>query len=869
MPTWLSRHRRILTGIIITIVSLLGLLALQRLASEVSYRQLRHAFRDIPSDRLGLSMALTAASYFALTWYDHIALQAVGHPLPWRKAALASFTSYTLSHNLGLSLLTGGSARFRIYRSEGVEPGLIGAVIAIASTTFWCGVTVLAGFGLLTSGGDLPLLAGSDELVRPAGALLIVLGLAPMALRLAGVTRLRIGSWQIPAPSLGQWSRLLLTAVADLATASAALFVLVPGLSSSAYPLLFTAYAVAMIIALISHVPGGVGVFEAVMLAALPANRPEVLAALLAYRAIYYLVPLFAAAILLLLHERGALQGKMAGDVAAAGRFGVEALAPLLLGSLTFVGGIMLLLSGATPALRYRAKELAQVVPMPFTEASHIAASLAGTVLLLVAQGLWRRLDGAFVLARALLLAGAVFSILKGLDYEEATVCLVIAGLLQMSRGSFNRRTALTSEPLSPQWTIAAIAAFLGSVAVGLFAYKHVEYSDALWWRFVVIDGAPRFLRATLAGGMLLLGFALLRMFRPARPTVSDAPLDEAVFDRAVAEARHSDAFLALSGDKRFLYAPEGDAFIMYGVRGGTWVALGDPVGHEDRWSALFWRLREHCYAAQAIMLFYQLSERSLPFVIDMGFRVAKYGEEALVPLAGFSLDGKGFKSLRYSVRRAGAEGAEFAMLTRAQTKAAMPELRAVSDEWLNDKQQREKGFSLGRFDPAYIARFPCAVVRREGRIVAFANVLALPNHEELSVDLMRHRSRLPYGTMDLLFVELMRWGSAHGYRGFNLGLTPLAGLPRHRLAPLLGRAGAYLFRRGERFYGFTGLRSYKAKYQPQWRPSYLAAPSEFAMLRSLVSLYGLVSRQKRPKPGRTKEKGRSPAAPPLSGIPQ
>ncbi|MBS0481828.1 MAG: bifunctional lysylphosphatidylglycerol flippase/synthetase MprF, partial [Proteobacteria bacterium] len=867
MQAWFSRNRRLVMGIVITAVCLLGLLALHRLASEVTYHQLRAAFRGIPSDRLWLSVALTVASYLALSGYDYIALQAVGHPLPWRTAALASFTSYTLSHNLGLSLLTGGSARVRIYRSEGVEPGLIGGVIAVASINFWCGVALLAGCGLVL-GDDIPgLPAGLAAMALPAGAALIVVGLLPLAARIVGVERVRIGSWQLPAPTQSQWLRLISAAVADLAAASAALFVLIPDLPSSTYPLLFTAYALAMIVALVSHVPGGVGVFEAVIMAAVPGDKSQLLAALLAYRAIYYILPLFAAALLLLLHEKRVLRGGVAGSVINAGRLGIRALAPLILGSLTFVGGLMLLLSGATPAMRHRAAALAQIVPMPFSEASHVAASVIGTVLLLVSQGLWRRLDGAFVLARSLLLAGAVFSILKGFDYEEATLCLVIAGLLQLSRSSFYRKTALTTEPLSPQWTIAAVAGFLGSAAVGLFAYKHVEYSDALWWRFVTHDGAPRFLRATLAGGALLAGFGVMRMFRPARRDAPGEPLDEARFTRALADTHHCDAFLALNGDKRFLYAPEGDAFLMFGVRGGTWIVLGDPVGPEARWSRLLWRLREKCDAAQATVLFYQLGERSLPYVIDMGFRVSKYGEEAIVPLPHFSLDGKAFKSLRYSVRRAAAEGAEFAVLSPAETRAAMTELGAVSDEWLDDKQQSEKGFSLGRFDPDYLARFPCAVIRQNGRIVAFANVLALPNRNELSVDLMRHRSDLPYGTMDLLFVELMRWGAAQGYRSFNLGLTPLAGLPRHRLAPLLGQAGSLLFRRGERFYGFAGLRGYKAKFQPVWRSSYLAAPSEMAMLRSLTSLYGLISRRKTPAtpPARAPK---SPASQPRCLVP-
>ncbi|NWM98547.1 phosphatidylglycerol lysyltransferase domain-containing protein, partial [Escherichia coli] len=92
-------------------------------------------------------------------------------------------------------------------------------------------------------------------------------------------------------------------------------------------------------------------------------------------------------------------------------------------------------------------------------------------------------------------------------------------------------------------------------------------------------------------------------------------------------------------------------------------------------------------------------------------------------------------------------------------------ELKTVSDAWLREKGHGEKAFSVGRFDPAYLARFDCALVRQQGRIVAFANIWATENREELSVDLMRHLAEMPYGTMDFLFVQLMQWGRDQGYR--------------------------------------------------------------------------------------------------------
>ena len=139
---------------------------------------------------------------------------------------------------------------------------------------------------------------------------------------------------------------------------------------------------------------------------------------------------------------------------------------------------------------------MAGIIPMPFVEASHLAASMTGAMLILLASGLYRRLDGAFLLTRLLLVAGALFSLSKGLDYEEAIILLSIAALLQWSHAAFYRRTSLTSAILTPGW-IATLGVAVGlSIWIGFIAYRHVDYQSDLWWQFGRHQDASRFLRA-------------------------------------------------------------------------------------------------------------------------------------------------------------------------------------------------------------------------------------------------------------------------------------------------------------------------------------------------------------------------------------
>lgn len=848
--TLTERQKRIATSAVVLALTALAFVALDRLTHEVRYAQVRAALHALTPVRLAIALGFTAASYLALTLYDFIALKVIRRPLPWRTAALASFTSYTLSHNLGLGLLTGGSARYRIYVAAGLDGPDVARVIALAGATFWAGVVTVGALAMMA--GTVPLDLGwtalSADTVRLIGTGVLAC-VAVVSMLVARRRRpLSVLGATIPLPRPRALAAQFATGLVDLACASAALFVLIPGAEPQAFPLFMLAWALGIVVALVSHVPGGLGVFEATVLAVLPAgDRTGVFAALIAYRVIYYLVPLALGVVLLAWHEVSRSQRivRVFGGLRAV----VADMLPLLLGAATFMAGAMLLLSGALPPVGWRIDVLGDVVPLALIETSHVAASMTGTALMLIAPGLYRRLDGAGLLARVLLLAGAVFSLGKGIDYEEAAVCLIVAALLQAGRRKFDRRTALTAQPLGAGWILAiAMAATLAGWA-GLFAFRHVSYSDALWWKFALTAEAPRYLRAMLGCAVLLLGFAARRMLAPAPPPASPLPHAEewAAIRRILGTADRTEAMLAMTGDKRFLISRAGDAFLMYQVEGATWVVMGDPVGAQESWEELLWQIRDISHRQQGRLLLYEASSAVLDIAIALGLQIVKYGEEALIDLDSFTLDTPEMRSVRKSEKVAARAGASFRIVPAAAVPVIMDELQAISDQWLASRSGREKGFSLGFFDRAYLECFDVAVVMFEGRMVAFANLWLTAGKEEASVDLMRHADEAPRGTMDFLFTNLLLWAKAQGYRQFTLGMVPLSGIEGRRLAPAWARAAALVFRHGERFYGFRGLRAYKEKFCPRWRPRYLAGPQDVAMLQALRDVARLIGRHPAP----------------------
>jgi phosphatidylglycerol lysyltransferase len=376
-----------------------------------------------------------------------------------------------------------------------------------------------------------------------------------------------------------------------------------------------------------------------------------------------------------------------------------------------------------------------------------------------------------------------------------------------------------------------------------MLAYRHVPYASELWWQFALDAHAPRMLRASLLAVLLLGTYAALRLFAPVRTpssTPSAADLERAL--PIIRASTESAAHLALLGDKSLLFSRSGNAFLMYGVTHRSWVAMGDPVGPPEEHEELVWRFMELADQAGAWAVFYEVSAAQLPIYVDAGLALSKLGEEGRVSLPDFSLEGSARAELRQAHRRAGRDGLGFRIVHAADVSALMPVLQRISDEWLAAKSTAEKGFSLGRFSEAYLRHFPMAIVEHQGAIVAFANVLESDTREELSIDLMRHGSAAPRGVMDFLFIELMLWGKAQGYRWFSLGMAPLAGLEEHRLAPAWHKVGRFVYRHGEEFYNFEGLRQYKDKFLPEWRPRYLAAPGRLALLRVLLDVTALIS---------------------------
>ena len=834
---WLAAHRKALFAVVAVLVLLLLLSAVRDVLRDVRYEEIVAAMKATTATQMMLAALATLLSFAALTGYDWAALRYAGARVPYRIIAPTAFAAYALSNTVGFGVLTGGAVRMRLYGAAGLEPTTISRAIAFGTISFGIGTGAMAAFALVAdASGVAPLLHVPSVVLRVAAAAWLVLVAAFVAACAGRTSWARSVRRVIPLPSAGLAGSQLLVSAADIVFAAAALWWLLP--PSDVSPVAFVGFfAVATLLGVVSHSPGGVGVFEAVMLVTLANDVPagQLAAALLLYRGLYFFAPLAIALVMLSAYELRAATLSPLGRAA-------RGTATLLLAAMTFLVGVMLLVSGVTPASEDATAWLAEHVPLPLIETSHFLGSVAGVGLLFIARGMLLRLNVAWWAGVAL--AGLAFlaALPKGVAVSEAAVLIVLLVALALSRKQFTHKANLLAGAFGERWLLAIAAAVLAIAGVLFFAYRDVAYAHDLWWQFEFDANAPRSLRALVGVAIVLLVLALRFLLR--RPPHALAPPSSADLehaDRIVRSQDSSASGVALLGDKHLLFSDSGRSFLMFGVRGRSWVALFDPVAPEEEAAELVWRFMDLARDSGGRPSFYQVRPQMLPLYLDAGLRLFKVGEQALVPLPAFSLKGTSRAGLRHALNRGERDGLEFRVIPPADVGPALPDLRRVSAAWLARRRAAEKGFSLGAFKDDYVARQGAAAIYQAGQMVAFATLMTTDTKGDASVDLMRYVPSAPAGTMDVLLVRLLQYFQSEGYARFDLGMAPLSGIAEHALAPHWHRLAHLLFEHGESFYNFRGVRSFKDKFSPIWEPRYLATTgiTPVAALTNVAALVG------------------------------
>jgi len=517
--------------------------------------------------------------------------------------------------------------------------------------------------------------------------------------------------------------------------------------------------------------------------------------------------------------------------------------------------GAVNLISVVTPAFRNRLALIEDTVPLEVRYGSRMTAALAGFALFLLAGSLWRRKRTGWLLTVILLVISVVAHLIKGLDYEEASLAFGLLIILLLLRPSFH---AYTDRPSLRQGLLILAAAFTFTLIYGAIGFDFLDHHFNVNFSLLAalqqtvtmftsfynpglepITGFGRYFAYSIyVVGLTTLTYALVMLIRPVLVR-QPATHDEHTQAEKIVNAYGHTALArpALFDDKSYFFSP-GGTVIAYVARGRGAMALGDPVGPPEDAAAAITGFRDLCTCNDWTPAFVSVLPDNLDSYRKAGFSILCMGQEAIVDLDIFTLEGSAYKNVRNSVTKMVRLGYRAEMHMPPLGDNILHELRAVSDEWLTMMRGGEMHFSDGWYDDDYIRHSPVmAIHAANGEITAFANLIPEYQKNEASLDLMRRQRDIENGTMELLFTSLLEWAKGQGYASFSLGLGALSGIGKSTDDPQVEKALLRLSEYFNRFINFRGLHSFKEKFNPRWEPRYLAYPGTSSLPNVLATL--------------------------------
>ena len=307
MLTWLRAVARFLTntigwnriGFLLSVAIIaVAMVVLAHMLRDLDIDQVFAAMRAVTPHRIALAGLFVAGGYFTLTFYDWFALRTIGHPeIPYYTAALSGFTSYAVGHNIGATVFTGGAVRYRIYSSRGLTAVDVAKICFIAGLTFWLGNATVLGLSVALdphAAAPITQLPGWINRLIALGILAVLfsyIGWVWSAPRSIGKN-----DWTVRLPNGPSTMLQIVIGLFDLGCCAMAMYMLLPTEPNIGYVTLLVVFVSATLLGFASHAPGGLGVFDAAMLVALwQFDKEHLVAGLLLFRVLYYLVPFVVA----------------------------------------------------------------------------------------------------------------------------------------------------------------------------------------------------------------------------------------------------------------------------------------------------------------------------------------------------------------------------------------------------------------------------------------------------------------------------------------------------------------------------------------------------------------------------------------------
>jgi len=574
------------------------------------------------------------------------------------------------------------------------------------------------------------------------------------------------------------------------------------------------------------------GVFDSIILLSFSQHiHPNIIfSSLLIYRLVYYFIPLIIGFVVYGIYEISQNRRSLALFVDFIKQAG-KRIVPVIFGIVSLFWGISSILSYISLDTELNTKWIDLVFSFHVIEYKNAMKIYIGLLFLMLAFGVYKRSNVVYYLGIAALLIEIIISPFMNYPIILTAFLCVLLFFFLPSRKYFNRRSNLINTSGSKTWFIRIFLFVINILIILIFI---IQYNSILLFDKKTLDLIVFIMLISTA----LLVINLYYLIKPAHYKGHESRNEDILLAKKIIKKSSSTiSSLSLLGDKMFIFSSNKKAFIMFGVQGRSWISMGDPVGDPDSVNELIWRFKERCDEYDGIPIFYEIKQSYLDHYIEAGLVFLKIGEEGKVKLSEFSTAGKENQGIRYSMNKLSKEGYNFEIIKKEQFENIFDELENISDLWLKYKHVKEKKFSLGYFTKGYLSNFDFAVIKKDGKIIAFCNIWETENKEELRIDLMRYKVDSPHGIMEYLLTNLMLFGKDSNYNYFNLGISPMSGFHYHSLSSKWDKACYYVYKYVENIYNFKGLRLYKEKFKPKWESVYIAIPYSLGMIPHLINI--------------------------------
>lgn len=488
---------------------------------------------------------------------------------------------------------------------------------------------------------------------------------------------------------------------------------------------------------------------------------------------------------------------------------------------------------------------------------AHPVSTFLGFTLLYISFQLFRRKRLAYLISFSAMSILFFIAVLRG-HFWQSSVYLIVLTVLTLTKSHFKVKSNNLNlkRAMSMSGVVLLLAFSYGIVSLYLIDKKmfnhdftlleSVKYSVIQLMSFdsgllhPATHQAELFLRSLDVIGLSTLFIVIVNLFKPIKFELFVSSKDYLLANELVAQYSTSteDYFLLWPQDKHYYFNRSKSSFLAYRVQNGVALVLGGPIGKSTTFKRLLENFKLMCNSNGWIVSIIHSDDTTMKLAERMGMNSVFIGNEAIVDIKSFCEITLKDKHFRYVDNKAKAENLSIDFWQPPHSKNDLQRLKKVSDSWLKTPSRREYGFIMGPFSTAYLNKCRIMILKQNGKIIAYTNVI--PNYvsDSASIDHMRHLPGIPNISMHFLLKSLIGQLADLDFKWFNLGLSPLAGLKDIKDPDLSERVLSIIKILGARYYSFKGVEQFKNKFRPIWQPKYILyegrSPGLFKITRAL-----------------------------------